>query len=141
MPEKEIELTVCGSVGNLETRLSIPEASPNGVAFLSHPHPLFGGNMNNKVIHTLNKTFLQENWITIRHNFRGVGKSQGTYDNGRGETEDLLTLVKYFLSLPEIRALFPNEPKICFSGFSFGTYVSCKAAFSFARHCSRKVEI
>ena len=62
--------------------------------------------MNNKVIHALNKSFLQENWITVRHNFRGVGKSQGVYDNGAGETEDLLALVQFYLELPEIKALF-----------------------------------
>uniref|UniRef100_UPI00339D301B alpha/beta hydrolase n=2 Tax=Turicimonas muris TaxID=1796652 RepID=UPI00339D301B len=130
MAVKEIEMTVRGKSGNLETRLSIPGCAPKGIAFLSHPHPLFGGNMNNKVIHALNKSFLQENWITVRHNFRGVGKSQGVYDNGAGETEDLLALVQFYLELPEIKALFSSKPKTCFSGFSFGTYVSCNAAFS-----------
>lgn len=129
MPIREIDMTVRGKVGNLQTKLSLPDLTPKGIAFLSHPHPLFGGSMNNKVIHTLNSSFLKKNWITVRYNFRGVEESQGVFDNGKGETDDLLLLVQFFLKLSEVRTLLPFKPKICFTGFSFGTYVSCQAAF------------
>src|SRR3569832_280637 len=64
-----------------------------GTAVIAHPHPLFAGTMENKVVQTLARAFVQSGWRSLRFNFRGVGASQGTHDEGRGETEDMLHIV------------------------------------------------
>ena len=69
--------------------------APRGVALVAHPHPLFGGNLDNKVAQTLAKTFVELGYVALRPNFRGVGASAGEHDQGRGETEDLLAVIDY----------------------------------------------
>jgi alpha/beta superfamily hydrolase len=92
-------------------------ASPaKGLALVAHPHPLFGGTMDNKVVQTLSRAFVQAGWDCLRFNFRGVGQSEGVYDEGRGETEDVLEA---------IRQLAPTGP-VALSGFSFGAFVACQ---------------
>ncbi len=128
MTVTETKIFVKGSMGQLETVVSVPSVKGFGLVFLSHPHPLFGGSMENKVIYTLNKAFLENNWITVKHNFRGVGETSGAFDNGEGETEDLLNIVNYYRNLTKITNSLPKKYPLCFAGFSFGTYVSCKLA-------------
>ena len=113
---------IAGSAGNIETLISLPknlnENSP--ITVISHPHPLYGGSMTNKVVHILAKSFSELGAITVRFNFRGVGKSEGEYEHGVGETEDLQILVS------ELRNWRPHS-KIWLAGFSFGAYVTTRA--------------
>jgi alpha/beta superfamily hydrolase len=87
-----------------------------GLAFVAHPHPLFGGTMDNKVVQTLSRAFLQSGWDCLRFNFRGVGQSEGIYDEGLGETEDVIEA---------LRQLEPKGP-LALAGFSFGAFVACQ---------------
>ena len=87
--------------------LDVPatEVVVRGTAVLSHPHPLFGGTLDNKVVQTLARAFVQSGWRAVRYNFRGVGASEGTYDEGRGELQDLLAVVQQ--AAPEGRWPWP----------------------------------
>lgn len=111
-----------GAAGRLEGVLSVPEAKKDTfIAFLGHPHSLQGGTMNNKVVTTLARTFKELGIPSIRFNFRGVGQSEGAYDHGIGESEDMLQLVNQWQQ--ERKA-----SRILFAGFSFGSYVAYRAA-------------
>ena len=90
-----------------------------GVAVIAHPHPQFGGTMDNKVVQTMVRAFLQMGWRTVRHNFRGVGASEGTHDEGRGESEDLLAVIAAHR--------LPGRP-LALGGFSFGGDVQTRVA-------------
>jgi uncharacterized protein len=110
------KLLIPGAAGAIEVARDLaPEA--RGVAVIAHPHPLFGGTMDNKVVQTLARAFVQRGWTTLRFNFRGVGQSAGVHDEGRGEAEDLLRL---------IGELAPQGP-LCLAGFSFGAFVTTHA--------------
>jgi len=87
-----------------------------GLAFVAHPHPLFGGTMDNKVVQTLSRALVQSGWDCLRFNFRGVGQSEGVYDEGRGETGDVLEA---------LHQLAP-EGSLALAGFSFGAFVTCQ---------------
>ena len=110
-----------GPVGALELAIDAPEASApvHGVAVLCHPHPLHGGAMDNKVVVTLARTFLQLGWRSVRFNFRGVGRSEGAWDEGRGEVDDALAVIA--------AQRVPGLPLVL-AGFSFGGYVATQAA-------------
>ena len=95
-------------------------AAPRGVAVIAHPHPLFGGTMDNKVVQTLARAFVQCGWRALRFNFRGVGATEGVYDEGRGELQDLLAVVAHGL---EGAAAQP----VALAGFSFGAFVTSHA--------------
>ena len=86
-----------GPVGKIEVALDRPgEGAPTrGIALVAHPHPLYGGTMDNKVAQTLARTLVQLGYITYRSNFRGVGETQGEHDNGTGERDDLLAVVAH----------------------------------------------
>ena len=93
-----------GAAGKIECVVNLPAEgahrdrfydAPRGVALVAHPHPLFGGNLDNKVAQTLAKTFVELGYVALRPNFRGVGASTGEHDQGRGETEDLLAVLDY----------------------------------------------
>ncbi|RBA24938.1 alpha/beta hydrolase [Herminiimonas fonticola] len=105
-----------GAAGALECALDLPETTPRGIALIGHPHPLFGGTMDNKVVHTLARAFVALNYAAVRMNFRGVGASEGAYDEGVGETDDMAQL------LAHIRGQYPAVP-FALAGFSFGTFV------------------
>lgn len=79
-----------GPAGKLEAVLAEPDMRPCGIAVIAHPHPLFGGTMDNKIIHTLFNTLLEFGFISVKFNFRGVGESAGVHDDGIGEVEDIM---------------------------------------------------
>jgi alpha/beta superfamily hydrolase len=110
---------VQGTAGAIEVALDLPAGgqASRGVAVIAHPHPLFGGTMDNKVVQTLARAFLQAGWTAVRFNFRGVGGTEGAHDEGRGELEDMLAVVA---------AMAPQGP-LCLAGFSFGAYVTTHA--------------
>jgi len=110
-----------GAAGKLETVIELPAGASRGVALIAHPHPLFGGSLDNKVAQTLAKTFVELGYVALRPNFRGVGASAGEHDQGRGETEDLLGILEY------ARARFHAAPPVL-AGFSFGAYVQTLVA-------------
>lgn len=118
----EHPLSLQGLAGSLEAVLTVPETiQSTHVAFLGHPHSLQGGTMNNKVVTTMARVFKELGIPSLRFNFRGVGQSEGVYDNGIGESEDMLALVKAWQKeQPEI--------KLMFAGFSFGSYVAYRTA-------------
>jgi alpha/beta superfamily hydrolase len=105
-----------GSAGSLECLLEMPEGQPVGIALIAHPHPLYGGDMHNKVVQTMARAFTGLGYIAVRMNCRGVGMSQGEHDNGLGEAEDMRLL------LEKMQADYPDLPVIL-AGYSFGTYV------------------
>ncbi len=110
-----------GPAGQLETLVDLPKDGVRGLALVAHPHPLFGGTMHNKVTQTLAKSFVRLGCASVRMNFRGVGASDGTFDEGRGETADWLALLAHF------RRQWPDGP-LFLSGFSFGAYVMSEVA-------------
>ncbi|GMR16560.1 MAG: Dot/Icm type IV secretion system effector CoxH3 [Gammaproteobacteria bacterium] len=113
---------ITGLAGNIEVLITRPkeltESTP--IAVISHPHPLYGGSMTNKVVHIMAKSFSELDAITVRFNFRGVGQSQGEYSDGLGEAEDLQALVS------ELKRWRP-QASIWLAGFSFGAYVTVRA--------------
>lgn len=123
LPEAGRAATVLlkGAAGNIETWVAMPEGTPAGIAVICHPHPLHGGAMSNKVTYQIASCALKANFIAARFNFRGVGKSQGKHDEGRGETEDTLAVIDW------LRTQCPGA-RLLLAGFSFGGYVSLKAA-------------
>jgi alpha/beta superfamily hydrolase len=111
---------LAGPSGAIEVLRDEPAAGKprHGTAVITHPHPLFGGTMDNKVVQTMARAFVQAGWTALRFNFRGVGASQGQHDEGRGELDDTLAL---------IAAEAPEGP-LALAGFSFGSYVASQAA-------------
>ena len=119
--------TVVNDPGDLsDARLTGP-AVRTGLALVAHPHPLFGGTLDNKVVQTLTKTFFAQGYVVVRMNFRGVGSSAGVHDNGIGETED------WMLVAAEMQARYGPLP-LLLAGFSFGAFVQSRVA---ARLCER----
>jgi hypothetical protein len=112
-----------GTEGRLEGRIYTPSQQAVGLCFITHPHSLFGGSMDNKVVHCLNQCFLGKGYITVLHNCRGVGQSEGTFDNGIGEADDLESVYQSCLKEKELLSLMPRDFKVAAAGFSFGTYV------------------
>lgn len=110
---------IAGAAGAIECAIDDPEAAPRGVAVLCHPHPQFGGTLDNKVVLTLARAFVQLGWRAVRFNFRGVGASAGQWDEGRGEVDDALAV---------IAALREPALPLVLGGFSFGGYVAAQAA-------------
>ncbi len=117
-----------GAIEALEDNPSLPPGvAPAGVAVIAHPHPLFAGTMDNKVVQTLARAFVQCGWRAVRFNFRGVGASLGVYDEGRGELQDLLSVIGQSTTalaadLAQASAL-PSTPALALAGFSFGSFV------------------
>lgn len=117
-----------GPSGKLEIALDAPEAAPVGIAFVAHPHPLFGGTMDNKVAQTLARSFVQLGYLSARLNFRGVGQSEGEHDRGHGEQDDLLALMAHVREKPEFAGL-----PFALAGFSFGAFVASSVAVTLAQ--------
>lgn len=114
-----------GPTGKLEVTLGKPRAIPKGIAIIAHPHPLHGGTMDNKVIHTLFTTLLELEFITAKFNFRGVGKSEGVFGHGIGETEDVITVAQTMHN--QFNNHSTNLP-LLLAGFSFGGAIQLYAA-------------
>ena len=111
-----------GPSGQLEVVQEKPIGKDRSAfAIVCHPHPLYGGTMDNKVVTTLVKSFQYLGLHTARFNFRGVGRSEGQFDHGQGELEDLLAVINW------MQAQHPSR-EIWLAGFSFGAYVAAKAA-------------
>lgn len=111
-------LALTGPVGAIEALIDHPEGTPRGVAVIAHPHPLFGGTMDNKVVQTIARAFVQAGWSAVRFNFRGVGGSAGVHDAGQGELQDLLAVVAHTA---------PADQPLALAGFSFGAFVTSHA--------------
>jgi len=108
-----------GLAGKMECLLDLPEDAPRGIALVAHPHPLYGGTMENKVAQTLARTFVSLGYATARFNFRGVGESEGEHDRGHGEVDDMQVMLNH------MQEQYPGLP-VALSGFSFGTFVQAQ---------------
>jgi alpha/beta superfamily hydrolase len=107
-----------GPAGAIETIVENP-GDPRGIALACHPHPLFGGENTNKVVQTLARALAHLGYLALRPNFRGVGRSVGTHDDGIGETEDMLALI-------EAAKQRYGELPVALAGYSFGAYVQTR---------------
>jgi alpha/beta superfamily hydrolase len=116
-----------GAAGRIETVLERPAGAPRGAALVAHPHPLYGGTLDNKVVQTLARTFVELGYVALRPNFRGVGASEGVHDEGRGETEDLLRVAAH------AKEAFGDSPLVL-AGFSFGAAVQTQVAQRVSPH-------
>lgn len=119
LPHEE-RVEVAGEAGRLEVVLNLPSRL-NGLALIAHPHPLYGGTLDNKVVQTLAKSLHGQGLAAVRMNFRGVGQSDGVYDEGRGETEDWLRVAH------AMQTRFADLP-LTLAGFSFGAFVISQVA-------------
>ena len=122
---------VSGPVGPIEVAVDAPEGPPRGLALVAHPHPLFGGTLDNKVAQTLARAWLQLGFVAVRPNFRGVGETAGAHDHGMGETDDLLAVLDAFAV--EVAAAMQTEPEnlpLALAGFSFGAAVAARCALA-----------
>jgi alpha/beta superfamily hydrolase len=115
------KFSITGAAGNLEGIAHLPDEAPRAIAVVAHPLPTMGGTMDNKVVTTLAKTFVELGCVALRFNFRGVGGSGGQFDEGDGEVEDVLAVVRH------AQQEYGDLPLIL-SGFSFGGYVQACAA-------------
>jgi alpha/beta superfamily hydrolase len=113
--------SIAGPAGTLEVAFNVPQGALRGIALIAHPHPLQGGTLDNKVVQTLAKTFAALGYASVRFNFRGVGQSEGQFDDGIGETDDALA------ALAAAKLEFGELP-VALAGFSFGSYVQTRVA-------------
>ena len=125
------KIFIDGPAGKLETVLAEPDLDhPRGIAVIAHPHPLYGGTMNSKVVYTLFKALLELGFIAAKFNFRGVEQSQGTRYSGNGhgvgEIEDVLAVVE--TSRNQFASSFNESPPLVLAGFSFGGAIQAHAA-------------
>ena len=114
-----------GPAGKIETVLAEPTTLSSGIAAVAHPHPLHGGTMDNKVVHTVFKSVLELGYIAVKFNFRGTGNSEGAFDHGVGEVEDAVAVAQSIQNQFIDRA--GNLP-LLLAGFSFGGGVQIQAA-------------
>ena len=117
------KMLIDGPVGRIEIAIDRPDgladgAAPRGLALIAHPHPLFGGSMDNKVAQTLARALVQLGYVAVRSNFRGVGATEGAHDEGRGEQDDLIAVLDHARALPGLAHV-----PLVLAGFSFGTFV------------------
>lgn len=113
---KRYKLRIPAPAGKLETVIDDPEGTRRGLLLVAHPHPLHGGTLDNKVVATLARAANEAGWVSVRPNFRGVGMSDGTFDAGAGETDDLLAVARF------VETSYPDLPW-ALAGFSFGAFV------------------
>ena len=113
---KRYKLRIPSAAGHIETIVDDPEGERGGLVLIAHPHPLHGGTFDNKVVTSLAKAALEAGWVAVRPNFRGVGMSEGAFDAGIGETDDLLAVARF------VEKNYPGLPWVL-TGFSFGAYV------------------
>lgn len=111
------EIILNGPDGRLEARYHLNPAPEAPVALMLHPHPLHGGSMNNKVTYLTYQSFIEHGFTVMRFNFRGIGKSEGAYDNGEGELADAATVLDW------LQNFRPNARSFWVAGFSFGSWI------------------
>ena len=132
MNSKTHKSSIAGPAGALDIAIDLPAGQSRGFAVIAHPHPLFGGTLDNKVVQTLARAFVQSGWTAVRFNFRGVGGSAGSHDEGRGELDDFLAVVQHVAPAGE------GQAALALAGFSFGAFVTTHA---FERlHAQRSIE-
>lgn len=119
MNSHTVRQLVPGPAGAIECAIDAPAGAALGVAVICHPHPQHGGTMDNKVAQTLARAAVALGWRSVRFNFRGVGDSEGAWDEGRGEVDDALAV---------IAAMRRPGEALLLAGFSFGAYVASQAA-------------
>lgn len=107
-----------GPAGQVECLIEMPDESPKGIMLICHPHPQFGGTMDNKVVYSLARSGVSAGWTSLRFNYRGVGKSAGAYDDGVGELEDAVSVL--------LTALSYQPGRIILAGFSFGAALALR---------------
>jgi uncharacterized protein len=113
---------VQGEAGNLEICVDPPLTSPRKLmGIICHPHPLYAGTMSNKVVTTVMRVFQRLDIVPVRFNFRGVGQSEGKYDDAKGELNDLRTIIQW------TKQEYPDY-QLMLAGFSFGSYIAMKIA-------------
>lgn len=110
-----------GPAGHIEVLVDEPEGAARGLALIGHPHPLYGGTPNNKVVQTLARSFVELGYIALRPAFRGVGETAGSFDRGIGETEDMIAVIE------QARGHYGALP-VVLAGFSFGAFVQTRVA-------------
>ena len=129
-PKHTERFAIDGPAGALELVVNLPALEPaqrlRGIALVAHPHPLQGGTLDNKVAQTLAKTFFALRYVAVRFNFRGVGASAGSFDEGVGETADALA------ALAHAQSRFGAALPVVLAGFSFGSFVQTRVAQSVA---------
>jgi uncharacterized protein len=108
---------IAGPAGRIECAVDTPADGTRGVAVIAHPHPLFGGSLDNKVVQTLARAFVDLGYESWRPNFRGVGETEGVHDEGRGELQDLAAVLKSI-----------RTEKFVLAGFSFGASLQARLA-------------
>jgi uncharacterized protein len=123
MTPRTVRVQIAGPAGAIECAVDRPAAPPRGLAVVCHPHPQFGGTLDNKVVQTIARSCLELGWASVRFNFRGIGASEGAWDEGRGEVDDALAV----LSAWRAQAEFAPRPMLL-AGFSFGGFVAAEAA-------------
>ena len=127
-----------GAAGAIEIALDWPagDACPDGMlrglACIGHPHPLFGGTLDNKVAATMARAFCAAGWLAVRPNFRGVGRSAGSHDGGTGETDDFLRVINAMPQYGDVAARLAGTAPRALAGFSFGSFVAARAAAALA---------
>ena len=113
---------VTGPAGRIEVVIDHPDVdAPRGIALVAHPHPVYGGTLDNKVAQTLARTFAELGYVALRANFRGVGDTEGEHDHGEGETDDLVAVIDDAITR------FGKLP-IVLGGYSFGAHVQTQVA-------------
>ena len=116
-------LFLTGAAGRLEALWKEGQGNATRVAIVSHPHPLFGGTMHNKVVYRIARAFQDSGFATLRYNFRGAGRSEGAHDEGRGEQDDLRAAIQY------ISEKYP-QAELWLAGFSFGAAMTVRVGGS-----------
>jgi uncharacterized protein len=111
------EVIINGAEGRLEGRYTPAKGERRPIVILLHPHPQHGGTMHNKVIYALNQVFIRQGFSTLRFNFRGVGRSQGSFGRGEGELTDAASALDW------LQSINPNAGACWIAGFSFGAWI------------------
>jgi alpha/beta superfamily hydrolase len=123
MTPRTVRESIAGPAGRIECAVDMPAAPPLGLAVVCHPHPQFGGTLDNKVVQTIARACLELGWASVRFNFRGIGASEGAWDEGRGEVDDALAVLGTWRAKPEFAPL-----PFLLAGFSFGGFVAVAAS-------------
>jgi alpha/beta superfamily hydrolase len=120
-PSTLTEVSIGGPAGSIDVAINDPGAARRGIALIAHPHPLQGGTRDNKVVTTLARAFYSLGYCAARPNFRGVGRTEGNFDHGNGEADDLTAVAA------ALRERFGELP-LALAGFSFGAFVQTRVA-------------